>query len=81
MSNIPATFSAFRIHDDAQGYRSGIEDISIDDLAEGDVTIRVEWSSVNYKDALAATGKGKILKRYPMAGRNRCGRNSGGIKQ
>ena len=34
MSNIPATFRAFRIHDDAQGYRSGIEDISIDDLAE-----------------------------------------------
>jgi hypothetical protein len=68
MSNIPATFRAFRIHNDAQGYRSGIEDITIDDLAEGDVTIRVEWSSVNYKDALAATGKGKILKRYPMAG-------------
>ena len=68
MSNVPTSFRAFRIHDDAQGYRSGIEDISIDDLAEGDVTVRVEWSSVNYKDALAATGKGKILKRYPMAG-------------
>jgi acrylyl-CoA reductase (NADPH) len=68
MSNIPATFRAFRIHDDSQGYRSCLEDISIDDLAEGDVTIRVEWSSVNYKDALAATGKGKILKRYPLTG-------------
>lgn len=68
MSIIPATFQAFRIHDNSQGYRSAIEEISIDDLAEGDVTIRVEWSSINYKDALAATGKGKILKRYPMSG-------------
>jgi len=68
MSKIPATFRVFRIHDDSQGYRSGVEDISIDDLTEGDVTIRVEWSSINYKDALAATGKGKILKSYPLAG-------------
>ncbi len=68
MNSIPASFRAFRIHNDDKGYRSGIDDISIDDLAEGDVTIRVAWSSVNYKDALAATGKGKILKRYPMAG-------------
>ena len=44
MSNIPATFRAFRIHNDAQGYRSGIEDISIDDLAEGDVNGRIPGS-------------------------------------
>ena len=68
MSSIPSSFRAFRIHDDSQGYRSGVENISIDDLAEGDVTIEVGWSSINYKDALAATGKGKILRRYPMAG-------------
>jgi len=68
MSDIPSSFRAFRIHDDSQGYRSGVEDISIDDLAEGDVTIQVGWSGINYKDALAATGKGKILRRYPMAG-------------
>ncbi len=68
MGSIPATFRAFRIHSDSRGHRSGIEDISLDDLAEGDVSIRVGWSSINYKDALAATAKGKILRRYPMAG-------------
>jgi putative YhdH/YhfP family quinone oxidoreductase len=68
MSNVPATFNAFRIHDDSDGYRSGIETVAIDDLSEGNVTIRVEWSSINYKDALAATGKGKILRTHPLTG-------------
>jgi putative YhdH/YhfP family quinone oxidoreductase len=68
MKSIPEVFQAFRIHSDSKGYRSSIDDISLDDLAEGDVTIRVGWSGINYKDALAATGKGKILKHYPMAG-------------
>jgi len=66
--NIPASFKAFRIHNDAEGYRSGIENISIDDLSEGDVIIRGEWSGINYKDALAATGKGRILKSFPLTG-------------
>ena len=68
MTIVPDTFNAFRIHDDSDGYRSGVESISIDDLSEGDVTIRVAWSSINYKDALAGTGKGKILKTYPLNG-------------
>jgi len=68
MTGIPETFKAFRIHNDAEGYRSGIEDIGIDDLNEGDVVIRGEWSGINFKDALAATGKGKILKSYPLVG-------------
>lgn len=68
MTEIPKTFKAFRIHDDAEGYRSGIETIGIDDLSEGDVVIRCEWSGINYKDALAATGKAKILKSYPLVG-------------
>lgn len=68
MTAIPDTFKAFRIHNDAEGYRSGIENISIDDLSEGDVVIRGEWSGINYKDALAATGKGKILQKYPLVG-------------
>src|SRR5699024_11371499 len=41
---------------------------SIDDQSEGDVVIRVAWSSVNYKDALAGTGQGKILRRFPLNG-------------
>jgi putative YhdH/YhfP family quinone oxidoreductase len=68
MTNIPDTFKAFRIHNDAEGYRSGIEKIGIDDLSAGDVVIRGEWSGINYKDALAATGKGKILQKYPLVG-------------
>jgi acrylyl-CoA reductase (NADPH) len=68
MSKIPEKFKAFRIHNDGEGYRSGIEYIGIDDLSEGDVVIRAEWSGINYKDALAATGKGKILKSYPLTG-------------
>lgn len=68
MTTIPDTFKAFRIHNDAEGYRSGIENITIDDLSEGDVVIRGEWSGINFKDALAATGKGKILQKYPLVG-------------
>lgn len=68
MTDIPATFKAFRINNDAEGYRSGIENISLNDLSEGDVVIRGEWSGINYKDALAATGKGKILQKYPLVG-------------
>ncbi len=68
MTKTPETFNAFRIHNDAEGYRSGIDSIGIDDLSEGDVVIRGEWSGINYKDALAATGKGQILKSFPLAG-------------
>jgi putative YhdH/YhfP family quinone oxidoreductase len=65
---IPASFNAFRIHNDASGYRSGIEQVSLDDLAPGEVVIRAAHSSVNYKDALAGTGQGKILRRFPLVG-------------
>jgi putative YhdH/YhfP family quinone oxidoreductase len=68
MSGVPEAFRAFRIHNDESGHRSGIEAVSLDDLTDGDVTIRVEWSGINYKDALAATGRGKILRRYPLNG-------------
>ncbi|MFC5578188.1 YhdH/YhfP family quinone oxidoreductase [Lysobacter niabensis] len=64
----PTSFNAFRIHNDADGYRSGIERISLDDLAPGEVVIRTVHSSVNYKDALAGTGQGKILRRFPLVG-------------
>jgi putative YhdH/YhfP family quinone oxidoreductase len=68
MTSIPERFSAFRIRDDEEGYRAGIEQTALDELSEGNVTIRVGWSGINYKDALAATGKGKILRRYPLCG-------------
>lgn len=65
---IPASFSTFRIHNDANGYRSGIEQIALDDLAPGEVVIKTAYSSVNFKDALAGTGQGKILRRFPLVG-------------
>ena len=64
----PERFRAFRIHDDAAGYRSGIDIVSLDDLSPGEVVIRARHSSVNYKDALAGTGQGRILRRFPLVG-------------
>ena len=66
--SIPANFRAFRIHSDDAGYCSGIETISLDDLNPGEVVVKAAYSSVNYKDALAGTGKGKILRRFPLVG-------------
>jgi putative YhdH/YhfP family quinone oxidoreductase len=68
MSSIPSEFKAFRIHDDDDGYHAGLDSVSLDDLSEGEVTIQVAWSGINFKDALAATGKGRILRRYPLCG-------------
>ncbi len=65
---IPSTFKAFRIFDDEEGYRSGLVDQSIDEQTDGDVVIQAQFSSINYKDALAATGKGKILRKFPLNG-------------
>lgn len=65
---LPAPFNAFRIHQDEHGHRSGIEAIGLDQLDPGEVLIRAQWSSVNYKDALAGTGKGRILRRFPLVG-------------
>lgn len=61
-------FTAFRIHNDDQGYRSGLQEISLDDLTAGEVVIKAEYSSVNFKDALAGTGRGKILRQFPLNG-------------
>src|SRR5688500_15343413 len=66
--SIPATFDAFRIHNDASGYRSEIERISLDDLNPGEVLIKTVYSSINFKDALAGTGQGKILRWFPLVG-------------
>ncbi|QDA56080.1 YhdH/YhfP family quinone oxidoreductase [Thermomonas aquatica] len=65
---LPTSFRAFRIHNDAAGYRSGIEAIALDDLNPGEVVVKTAYSSVNFKDALAGTGKGKILRRFPLVG-------------
>lgn len=68
MSSIPERFRAFRINDDENGYRAGLVEQSIDEQAQGDVVVKVAYSSVNFKDALAGTGKGKILRSFPLNG-------------
>jgi acrylyl-CoA reductase (NADPH) len=44
----------------------GVRDFAVDDLGEGDALIRVGWSSVNYKDALATTAKGRVARISPL---------------
>jgi len=63
-----SSFKAFRITNTAGKISAAIVDATLDELTAGDVVIKAEYSSVNYKDALAATGTGKILKRFPLIG-------------
>lgn len=62
------SFPAFRIHEDGHGHHAGIERLPRPEVADGEVLVRVTHSAVNYKDALAGTGRGKILKRFPLVG-------------
>jgi len=62
------SFKAFRISDSGGSVAGAIVDTTLDELSSGDVVIAAAYSSVNYKDALAATGAAKILKRMPLVG-------------
>jgi acrylyl-CoA reductase (NADPH) len=62
------SFKAFRIHEENKKIVARFEQLTLDDLAPGEVVVRVTYSDINYKDALAATGAGKILRRYPLVG-------------
>ena len=61
-------FRAFRIWADKDGTRSQFERLTLDDLSPGEVVVRAAYSSINYKDALAATGRGRILRTSPLVG-------------
>ena len=61
-------FRAFRIDEQDGKVRAGFRELDIDDLTAGNTVVRVSHSTINYKDALAATGAGKILRRYPLNG-------------
>jgi len=61
-------FKAFRINSVANQINAGIETLTAEQLSQGNVLIKAVYSSINYKDALAATGKGKILKTFPLIG-------------
>ncbi|MBT8091270.1 MAG: oxidoreductase [Gammaproteobacteria bacterium] len=62
------SFRAYRIDEQDGEIVAGFKELSIDDLTPGNVVVRVSHSTINYKDALAATGKGRILRRYPLNG-------------
>ena len=61
-------FRAFRVHSEDKKISTSIDEISLADLSEGQVVVKVEYSDVNYKDALAGTGTGRIMRRFPMVG-------------
>lgn len=62
------TFTAYRIHQIEKQVVARFEQLTLEDLNPGEVVVKVAYSSVNYKDALAATGKGKVLRRFPLVG-------------
>lgn len=61
-----STFRAWRVHENDGRIEGGIESLPLPAPEEGEVVIRAEWSGINYKDALGATGRGKILRRLPL---------------
>jgi len=62
------SFRAFRIHEQDGRIAARFDTIALDELAAGEVVVKVRYSTINYKDALAATGAGRILRRYPLVG-------------
>jgi acrylyl-CoA reductase (NADPH) len=61
-----ASFKAIVIRKSDGGQSAALSDFDESELMEGDVTVRVEWSTVNYKDGLAVTGKAPVVRRFPM---------------
>ncbi|MEO7665358.1 MAG: oxidoreductase [Candidatus Limnocylindrales bacterium] len=66
MATGPDTFRAYVVDRDSDRFERGLRDLGADDLPEGNVDIRIEWSSINYKDGLAATADGKVARAYPL---------------
>ena len=61
-------FRAFRVFEEDGKVEGRVVSATLDELSAGDVVIRTSASSVNYKDALAGTGAGKIIRRFPLIG-------------
>jgi putative YhdH/YhfP family quinone oxidoreductase len=60
------SFLACRVFEEKGGVSTRLVQMETGELSPGDVTLRVSWSGINYKDALAVTGRGRILKRFPL---------------
>jgi acrylyl-CoA reductase (NADPH) len=66
MSAIPDRFRAYVAQRIDEGVERGVREFRVDDLPAGEVEVRVDWSSVNYKDALATTADGKVARISPL---------------
>jgi len=62
------TFRAFRVFDENGTVQGRLVDAALNELSAGEILVKAAYSSVNYKDALAATGAGKIIRRFPLVG-------------
>lgn len=61
-----STFKAFRVHNENKVISSRFDDVTLDQIGTGEVVIKSAYSNINYKDALAATGAGRIMKSFPL---------------
>ena len=59
-------FKAIVVEKDESGYRAGLKEVDESTLPAGDVTVRVAYSTINYKDGLAITGKGPVVRKFPL---------------
>ncbi len=67
MSDLPASFRAFVVDKPAGGvFGRGLRDVDVQDLPAGEITVRVAWSGVNFKDGLAAREDGRVARGYPL---------------
>lgn len=60
------SFKAYQITKDDEGQKAALTTLTDDDLMEGDVTVEVEYSALNYKDGLAMTGRVPVVRRFPL---------------
>ena len=60
------TFQALRLFKTDAGQEARLVTLTNDDLGDGDVTVRIEWSTINYKDGLALTGKAPVVRTWPL---------------
>ena len=67
MSKLPASFRAYVVdRPDGGAFSRGLRALTLADLPPGEVTVRVEWSGVNFKEGLAAREDGRVARRYPL---------------
>ena len=65
VTEVPKSFRALVADKDGDDVRRDLRELSADDLPAGEVTVKVAWSSVNYKDALAVSPKGRVARVSP----------------